>query len=430
MAARRLLATAILALLLAGCAGNGGNGAGGTSSDEAAAGAGAAAAGTWNYTSPHPGGAPFTRDYDGALTPQEVAQPGGAPLAPYFGPVQTCCSIDWVDASDLLTIDQLVAVRVTLAWTNTPSDHAGLDAAACVPWDCVDFNQGADESTAMGEHQDVLTFVTSGREDFLENGNDVLLGARFMNPAVSAGLAYHLHVEATPVGDGLAIADPYLFTLPENATLTAELVGPYEDKVTVGLLVYDATDRPVHWHELEGKNGTRVDVPLAPGEYVVFPMGVQGGFARFSTDRPGTQPLAFRRLAEEFGMVEVATVDAQAHAGTYAYEAPPASLDTFPWFLYDDGPAVQDAFGVPTNDAVRGDHVTLSSSSGLVADVDLRQVSTGEPTSPGSRICLQCNTFADVDPAKYVDDDGTYDVAWSSQGGAGTFVLFTATYVR
>lgn len=433
MAFRPLPASALaclLAALLAGCAGKGAP----EGPDEAVAGVAGgsgAAAGVWNYTTPHPGGVPYVKEYAGRVAPDDFPLSGSAPAGPYVGPVQTCCSINWVEASDLLQTDQLVALRLTLNWTNTPDNHAGLDAAVCVPWNCVSFVENGDESTQMGAHSSTLQLITSGRPEFLDAGNVPVVGARYTNAAVTTGLAYTVRVEAVPVADAVAPSDPYEITIPANGTLTAELVGPHAtDGITAGLLLFDDTDRPVHWHPLEGAHGSRHAVPVPAGTYVVFAMDVDGGFVRFSTDR-APEALALRRLAEEFGEVEVATVaDAQPHQGTFEYAAPPASLDTFPWFLYDSAPAAQDGFGAPTNDAVRGNRITLSSSSGVIADVDIAQVSAADPQGSGNRVCLQCNGGGEFFPENYVDDDGTYQVAWSSQGGSGRFVLFTARYVR
>ncbi len=430
MAFRPLPAIALsLVALLAGCAGDG---APGGTSDDLAGGSfgpdGLPVAALVNYTSPHPAGAPYVRDYAGQITPDELANSGSAPGGPEVGPFQTCCSMDWVPAADLLVPDQLVALRITLTWSNTPQDHAGLDAAACVPWNCFAFNQGPDESAQTGGHTDVLTLLSSGRAEF--PSEFVTVGVRYANAAITTGLAYSLHVEATPVGDGLAFADPYLFTLPANATLKAHLVGPYAtDGVSAGLMFYDATDRPFAYRTVQGANGTAQDIELPPGEYVVFQFESEGGFVRLAADGPVAGPLELRKLEEVFGQVEVATVDAQPHQGTFAFAAPPGALDSFPWFLYDGMPAVQDAFGAPA-DAVQGNHVTLTSSTGLVVEADIRQVAIGDPQGSGNRVCLQCNGNADVTPANYIDDDGTYDLAWTSQGGSGTFVIFTATYVR
>lgn len=416
----------VLVALLAGCSSGGTPGAGGAATPSG--GEGGLATALMNYTSPHPAGTPYVRDYTGRITPDELANGGSAPGGPEVGPFQTCCSMDWVPADDLLVLDQLVALRITLTWSNSAQDHAGLDAAACVPWNCFAFNPGVDESQQTGEHTDVLTLLSSGRADF--PAELVTVGVRYANAAVTTGLAYSLRVEATPVGDGLAFADPYLFTLPANATLKAHLAGPYAtDDVRAGLMFYDAADRPVAYRVVEGADGTTQDIELPPGEYVVFQFESEGGFARLAAEGPAAGQLALERLDEVFGQVEVATVDAQAHEGTFSFSAPPGSLDSFPWFLYDDMPAAQDTFGVPA-EAVRGNHLAFTSSSGLVVEADIRQVAVGDPQGSGNRVCLQCNGNADVTPANYVDDDGTYELAWSSQGGSGTFVIFTATYVR
>jgi hypothetical protein len=273
--------------------------------------------------------------------------------------------------------------------------------------------------------------VTAGSSDFSFDGASALVGVRYANAAVASGLAYAVHVEATPVGDAVGFADPYLFTLPPNATLKAQLVGPYAtDGVEAGLMFYGPDDRPFAYRSVAGRDGDVKDVELPPGEYVVFPFNLQGGFVRFAAEGPVAAPLAMVRLDEVFGQVDVATVDAQPHQGTYGFAAPPGSLDSFPWFLYDGNPAVQDSFGAPTGEGVRGNHLTFTSSTGLVVEADIRQVAVGDPQGSGNRVCLQCNGFADVNPQNYIDDDGTYDLEWSSQGGSGKFVIFTATYVR
>ncbi|MEA3203167.1 MAG: hypothetical protein QOI63_842, partial [Thermoplasmata archaeon] len=239
----------IAALALAGCA---------SKPMEASTGTGThadgsqAARGWWAYTTPDPGGPRFSKDYAGTLTAQEASGlEGGVPLGISPPTFNTCCYLDWVDAPDLLANDQLVALRITLNWTNSDTDHAGLDAAACVPWRCQTFNRGPDESQVNGPHSDVLTLVTSGRQDFLDQGGVVQLGARYTNAVLANGLAYTLHVEAAPVGNGLALQDPYLVHVEPNATVQAQLVGPYSpDGIEAGLMVYGPDDRPARWIDL------------------------------------------------------------------------------------------------------------------------------------------------------------------------------------
>lgn len=432
MAPRPAPAAAVLLLLLAGCSGAPGPTGDASLPDADGDGVPDVATGPFNYTTGHPGGEPFTLDLEGSITPEEFAQGDSVPT----GPGPSCCSFDWVDASDLLAVPgQLLAVRVTVNWTNTPDNHAGLDAASCVPWWCAHFEPDApNEAQQFAAHSSTITINTAAVEDFFGfDGTGVpFLGVRYADAAVATELAYTIHVEAFPVGDGLGIADPYLFAIPENGTLTAELVGPFTGELEVGLMFFGADDRPAHWHAMSGPHLSRHAIPVGAGEWVVFPFEQSGGFARLSVDAAPADPdgLEARRLEETFAQVEVATVaDAQDQSGTYSYEAPPGSLDTFPWFVYDDKPAAQDTFGLPNGGAVGGAEVTLASSSGDIAVVDIRQVSIAIP-GQGGRACLQCNGGGAWSPENYVDDDGTYDVTWRSRGGSGTFVLFTAQYTR
>lgn len=386
------------------------------------------AIGPFNYTTPHPAGDPFTLELAGTLTTDELAQGDSVPT----GATPSCCSYDWVEAGDVFAVpEQLLALRVTVNWTNTPDNRAGIDAAACVPWWCAYFEEGPNEAQQMGAHSVTMAINTVNMPDFtgLVGGGVPLLGIRYSDAAVATTLAYSVRVQAFPVGDGLGIADPYLVVVPENGTLTAELLGPFADEVEVGLMFFGPDDRPAHWHSMTGAHASRHAIPVGAGEWVVFPFQQVGGFARLSVDREPAEP-GLQRLEETFGLVEVAVVpDAQEHSGTFAYEAPPGSLDTFPWFIYDDKPAVQDTFGLPNGGAVGGAEVTLASSSGDIAVVEVRQVSLGMPAQSG-RICLQCNGGGPWSPENYVDDDGTYEVAWRSRGGSGTFILFTAQYTR
>lgn len=385
-----------------------------------------------NYTTLHPGGEPFTRSYSGRLTADEAAQSNGMPLGVEAPSFPTCCSVDMVEAADLLATDQLVALRLTLRWTNTQNDHAGFDVATCLPWSCLNFNDGPDESMEQGEHTDVLDLITSGRADFADQGIPYQVGVRFTNAVLASGLDYTIDVEAFPVGNGLAVFDPYTLDVAENATVSAELVGPYAaDGVSLALMLYDAADRPVQWIPLSGDHLSRHELDLAAGSYVVIPMAVQGGFVRLASD---AMPPSHRleRLAEEFSTVPVATVaDAAEHSGTFSYDAPAGTIDPFPVFVYADGAAVQDPFGVPLPDEpLGGAHATLRSSSGDIAVVDQYQDYV-QASAVGQQLCLQCNFFVpSYSPENYIDDDGTYEVEWSSQGASGSFMLFTARYLR
>ena len=95
------------------------------------------------------------------------------------------------------------------------------------------------------------------------------------------------------------------------------------------------------------------------------------------------------------------------------------------------GRSVQRRRGFQVLDLFRhfgGAQATLRSSSGDIAVVDQTQLSVQTPVT-GS--CFQCNfAVPTYNPQNYIDDDGTYEVAWASNGATGTFVLFTAKYVR
>lgn len=416
----------LVALVLAGCSGTPPpeSGAPLTLADGTVAGPGT----FLNYTTLHTGGEPFTRTYDGVLTPQEAAQSNSVPFGASATVFQTCCSFDWIAVTDLLQQDQLVALRLTLTWTNTQNDRAGFDVAACLPWACNAFNQGGDESQSPGAQTDVMTIISSGRADWAEMGMAYQVGVRFTNAVLTAGMPYTIAVEAFPVENGLAVVDPYTVQVAENATLTAELLGPFQEGgVSLALMAYDGTDRPIQWFEFTGPHGSRHDFTLPAGDYVLIPMQVGGGFARLSTDVPPAS-LQMERLQEEFSQVEVAAVpDARQHSGTFSYAAPPGTIDPFPVFLYADGARAQDLFGASPTD-VGGAQATLKSSSGDIVVVDQQEFSV---QAGGQQSCLQC-TFSvpAFNPQNFIDDDGTYDLDWASSGAAGTFTLFTARYLR
>lgn len=422
---RLLVLAAVAGLLLSGCAGK----PAATPAAHAVPGAplvdGMAAA--WNYTTPDPGGLPYARDYTGTLTAQQAAN-GGVPFGAAAPQFQTCCYFSMLDAPDLLAPDQLVSIRVTLSWTNTPTDHAGLDAALCVPWHCIDFNRGADESTVAGEHQDVLTRVTSGRQDFLDQGLAYQVGVRFTNAVVPDGLPYSIHVELLPVGGGLSPGDAYLLQVPDGANLTAQLSAPLADgDGSIGLMVYGANDRPLRWFELNGKDGQVFPLDLPGGAYVVSVLDYDHAFVRLRADRePGS--LALKPLQQEVGQVDLVQVaDSQAHEGTAQYTAPAGMMGDFPWFLYADGASAQNAFGFEPQ-SLGGANLTFRSSSGVIAGIDTSQLSLEQSGLGGH--CLNCNGRGSWQPAHYLDDDGVYDLNWRSQGAAGTFVMFTQRYVR
>lgn len=420
---------ALLSLLLAGMAGCAQKDAAadGAGTQQPGGGAGQPPQGRWNYTTPDPGGARFAKEFAGSLTPQEVSGlNGGVPLGASVV-VDTCCFFDWIEVPDLLAVDQLVALRITLNWTNTQADRAGLDAAACVPWACVAFNQGPDESLAEGPHSDTLTLATSGRQEFLDANGPPVLGVRYTNAAVSSGLAYTLRVEAAPVGNGLALQDPYMLHVAPNATVTAELVGPYGEEISAGLMLYGPDDRPLKWFALEGAHGQRLNLSLPAGTNVLVPFTYDGGFVRLSTDRQPPMAMA-HRLRVENGQKDLAAVpDPQEHSGDVAYAAPPGSMGDFPFFLYADGAEAQSALGA--TDDPGGHNVTLTSSTGLIAAVDVTRLAAQHQDLFGN-VCIACNSNGDWRPANYLDDDGTYQVHWSSSGAAGKFVLFTQRYIR
>jgi len=380
-----------------------------------------------NYTTPDPGGALALHDYAGQITPDEAVNANSPPFGVSVAAFPTCCYYDWVEAPDLLAVDQLVAVRITLNWTNTQADHAGLDAAACLPWQCTVSNRGPDESQSVGPQHDVLTLITVGSQDFLDQGIPYHLGVRYTNAIAPDGLPYQIHVEVSPVGNGLSLLDPYLVSVPANATVRAELVGPFSPTVQAGLMLYGKDDRPLRWIDLEGPAGSRFNLTLPAGDDVLVPFVLHGGFVRLAVDAQPATTTA-RRLRIESDMTPLATIpDAQAHDGEAEFQAPPASLGDFPWFLYGDGPAAQDAFGLQPR-PIGGANVTLSSSTGWIAAVDEYQ--TGLRVNPLGNMCLTCDGMGKWQPEQYLDDDGTYQLKWHSQGAPGTFILSTERYVR
>lgn len=426
-AARTLLA--LLTLLLAGMAGcaQKPDADGGAPTMQASGGGPGDAHGLWNYTTPHPGGLLHAKDYTGSLTADEVSGlEGGVPFGFAPPPLPTCCFFDWAEATDLMAIDQLVALRVTVNWTNTPTDRAGLDAAACIPWNCEEFASGPDESLSEGAHSDTLTLITQGRQDFLDDVGAYLLGVRYTNAYVTTGLPYTIHVEVAPVGDGLSLQEPYMVHVAPNATVFAELVGPFSEEVGAGIMAYGPDDRPRAWIEVEGRHGDRRSLTLPAGTHVLVPFDYDGGFIRLATDRKPEMTTA-HRLKVENGQTDLAEVtDPQAHSGSLDYAAPPASMGDFPFFLYSDGAAAQSLLGVTD---VPGTNITMASSTGLVAAVQLSRLSARHADLIGN-VCVTCNSIANWQPANYLDDDGTYQVKWSSSGGTGKFVMFTQRYVR
>lgn len=374
---------------------------------------------SFNVTTPHPGGAPYARDYSGVAKddPQTLQ---GLPTGPARGPFQSCCDYTWVAAPDLLVADQFAALRVRLDWTNTQTDSANLDVAVCVPWYC-GFDDEPDQTGQMGPQTEALDIVTGGHRQALDQGFVPQVGVRYGNLVSASGVPFTIHAELVPVADAYAFLDPYEVVVPANATLSAELVSPFRAEGAAGLMVYGADDRPLSYTALSGGNHTRADLAKGPGSFVVVPFAYAGALVRLHVDNATEAPRPARHLQEAFGTVTVATEsDPAPHQGTFSFDAPPGSMDTFPFFLYD-GAAAQSRGATPDS------RVSLASSTGLIASVDLAAIGT---VTPVGQTCLTCNNQVDWTPEHYLDDDGTYQVAYDTGGATGTFVLFTATYSR
>lgn len=411
-----------LATVLAGCGGApDAVGLGGTG-DGAGDGAGAELAGAVaNVTSPHGGGPAYTRTYEGRLTPDDAAELEGVPFGPDAGPIGTCCVYAWIEAPDLFAQGQLSAVRFRLDWTNTAQDQANLDLALCVPWFC-GFTDQPDQSNQPGGHSETFDLVTGGHDQYLEQGQPFLVGARYSNAVLTAGVAFTVTAEVVPAERALALLDPYEVVVPRNGTLVAELVGPLRGTgLSAGLMVYGEDDRPLAYHALDGVDGSRHDLGHGPGIYVVVPFQYGGALVRLAAEGALEEAPPARRLQETFGVHIVAEVsDPAPRTGVAEYAAPPASMDTFPYFIYD---AAAGQVGADGQETV----VALSSSGGLVAEV--RLVSTAAFT-PMGQLCLTCNQESSWEPANYLDDDGTYQVSYASSTAVGRVVLFTVQYSR
>jgi hypothetical protein len=417
-------ACCLLAAALAGCASTPAGGAGG--GDGAPGGgerSGVPAGGALpalNVTSPHPGGAAYVRDYAGVAR-DDPTSVDGVPTGLDRGPFQSCCVYSWVEASGLFAEGQLSAVRVNLTWTNTPQDRANLDVAVCIPWYC-GFPDVPDQTDQMGEHTESFDLVSGGHRQFLDQGQPFLVGARYSNLVSAQGVPFTLRVEVVPVGDALALLDPYEVEVPANATLVAEMLAPFRGASSASVMVYGEDDRPLAFRTVEGAPGSRAPLVEGPGRFVVVPFLQDGSLVRLLVENATAEPRPARALQETFGTVTVAVVtDPAPQEGTFTFDAPPGSMDTFPWFLYD-GPGAQ----VPG--VAGGGSIALSSSSGAIAEVDLAAI--GLAMQPFGQLCLTCNSDADWSPENYLDDDGRYQVAYESSQATGRFVLFTATYSR
>lgn len=416
-----LAAATLAALVLSGCSSKPEGGPDGGSPDAGPPGSGGAAGlPPLNVTSPHPGGPSYTRDYSG-LAKEEPAALQGLPTGPSRGPFQSCCAYSWVDAADLFADGQMSAVRVRLDWTNTQQDQGNLDVAVCVPWLC-GFPEMPDQTDQQGPHSETFDFVSGGHRQFTEQGLPYQVGVRYSNLVAASGVPFTLHVEVVPVADALAFVDPYEVEVPAGATLLMEMASPFRQQTTAEVMVYGEDDRPLAYRTVDGATGARAPLVEGPGKFVVVPFAYAGSLVRLVVENATAPPPGARLLQETFGTVVVATVaDPAPRQGTFAFEAPPGSIDPFPFFLYD-GASVQ----VPG--AAGAGAISLASSSGVVADVDLAALGA---VTPAGQMCLTCSVdVVGWSPQNYVDDDGTYQVAYDSSQATGTFVLFTATYSR
>lgn len=416
---------AVLLLALSGCnapagkAGSSPTGAGGGGGGGDGSGSGLAGLTSLNVTSPHPGGAPYTRDYTGVAR-DDPTQPQGVPTGLSRGPFQSCCLFSWVAASDLFVEDQMSALRVTLTWTNTPQDSANLDVAVCVPWYC-GFPDMPDDTDQAGPHAETFDIVSGGHRQFLDQQQSYFVGARYSNLVTANGLPFAIHAEVVPVANALAFLDPYEVAVPANVTLTAEMVSPFRaSDASAGVMVYGEDDRPLAYRTLSGGNGERTLLAEGPGRFVVVPFAYGGSLVRLHHDNATAEPGPARPLPEAFGVVNVATAaDPGPHEGTFTFEAPPGSMDTFPFFIYDGASAQYAGAG--------GGSISLASSTGSIASVDLAALGA---VTPVGQTCFTCNTNVDWVPEHYLDDDGSYQVTYRSSQATGSFVLFTATYSR
>jgi hypothetical protein len=375
--------------------------------------------GSFNVTTPHPGGASSTHDYAGVAKDDPQALQG-VPTGLARGPFQSCCDFTWVAAPDLFVADQFAALRVRLDWTNTQTDSANLDVAVCVPWYC-GFDEQPDQTDQVGAQSETMDLVSGGHRQFLDNGFVPQVGVRYSNLVSANGVPFTIHAEVVPVADSYAVLDPYEVVVPANATLSAELVAPFRAEASAGVMVYGADDRPRSYTALSGANGTRTALLEGPGSFVVVPFAYDGALVRLHVDNATAAPKPARHLEETFGTVTVAAVaDPAPHEGTFSFDAPPGSMDTFPYFLYDSAAAQY-------RGVTPGSMISLTSSTGLIASVDLAAVGA---VTPIGQTCFTCNTMVDWTPEHFLDDDGSYQVAYNSGGATGTFVLFTATYSR
>ncbi len=408
------------ATALAGCSGSGP----GPVSQEDAEETGAPSALTVvNYTLGAPPTAPYVKDYADILMPQEWEN---YPIAPD----PTCCAYWRMDVGDLLAAGQVAQVRITLNWTNDPQNHADLDIAPCIPYNC-GFVEGEDQSAEMGAHSEVAVFTTRGAE-----GDETSrLGVRYHNAALSTGLAYTLRVEVVPLADAIPAYRPYEFTLPENATLRFELMAPLGaplglDAAAATAIVFFADDRPRAYGSVSGDDGNAVRLGLPPGRHVVVVQSAASGALRMRAEAPAADvPATLRLLPTTYDRVEVATLSdpSQEAEGTYSHATPPGTIDVIPWFEFADGAvSAQSDLGLGVADG--GFLGNVSSSSGTLYEIRIREDSADLGAVGVGHACLSCQESYAFDPAAIFDDDGTYDYTYRADRTSGTVVLYVYRY--
>lgn len=327
---------------------------------------------------------------------------------------------------DAFRPDEFVLVRATLSWTNEPTNHASLDLYPSGPHAARGCAADDDESALTGPQTAVAEYATGWEEGWTD-----AIGVCVTSAAISTGLSLHLLLELFPVERAVPGLTPHRLVLPEGAEWHAEFVRPHgPGPVRAGVLLFDASDRPLRYESLEGEAGSRVRIDLAPGEYVFFIDHTEGGVLRMAAalrEASSAASVVLERLQLEDEWVTVADLAGEAQVtGGLEFTAPPGTVSL------RSGLAWRSAEPISDYRFAHRYHAVLTSSSGALDELStenvvfayVRGVFVLDPCAPG------CGSRRTYDATKLLDDDGTYRLDYEGEFVGGEIFLSLQRYVR
>lgn len=220
------------------------------------------------------------------------------------------------DISDALPAGQPAEIRLKLWYLPGPGQSGDLDLYVNVP---------GEKTEWAGDDCDAFSWKVCVQEKVVntvgKDGAPAEVGVQVSNNRAFQGMEYFLKMEVTYAKDVVTPAAPYAFDVPENATglvIKSEKAGGGEH-IVGELLVIGPDDELVEhvtYNDIAIPTESKLIPVSEPGEYIIYPLELHGGFLSVEADVPvDKDKLQGRQLEMTTDTVEDASGPTNAGVG-------------------------------------------------------------------------------------------------------------------